>query len=135
MGRTRSRFLRASTAIAAGGNQGQGGLSLFQDVPSEGTWANPATSGLVTVTTSASAAQNISITQVSPTAGVSLSWTDMGLDELWYEVQRSTNGTTWSTIGTTPMNVGTTFTRHGDRDQRLQQPDDQLLPASRPRPS
>jgi hypothetical protein len=88
-----------------------GGVQLHQDLPVEGTWS-PA-DGSVSVTTSASAAQNVTITQVSPAAGVSLSWSDAGLSELWFEVQRSTDDTTWTTVGTTPMNVGTTFTDPG----------------------
>jgi hypothetical protein len=88
-----------------------GGLSLYSDAPNQGFWNNPTNqTATVQFFPNNSAAQSLTITSVSPTTGVTLQWVDQGVSELWYEVQRSTDNTNWTTIGTTSMNIGTVFT-------------------------
>ena len=85
-----------------------GGLSMRQDVPVQSSW-NP-TTGAVNSTSSGSAAGNLAITSIDPTAGITLTWTDQSNSEMWFEVQRSSDGTSWTTVGTTPFDIGTSFT-------------------------
>lgn len=94
-----------------------GGLQLHEQVPNQSTWDQ--NTGIVnyggdvtnhtTPVTTASAAQSLTVAQVSATSGVTLTWSDQSTSELWYEVQRATDGTNFTTIGTTPMNIGTSF--------------------------
>ena len=84
------------------------GLTTRQDVPSQSSWST--VNGLVSFTTSGSAAGPVAITGIDPRSGVTLTWSDQSVSELWFEVQRSTNGTNWTTIGTRPFNIGTSFT-------------------------
>ena len=91
-----------------------GGLQMRSDLPNQGVWTGSTNAGGVGTSVvrnnAQSAAQSLTITSVSASAGVTLQWADQGLDELWYEVQRSTDNVSFKTVGTTPMNIGTTFT-------------------------
>lgn len=92
-----------------------GGLMQYMEVP-HNEFYNPSTGAVLSTSINfndptTSAAGNTAVTNISRTNGVTLTWTDQGASELWFEVQRSSDGgTTWSTIGKTPMIIGTSFT-------------------------
>lgn len=92
-----------------------GGLVQRMDVPHKENFDSNsgivADAGINFSDPATSAAGDTTITAIDPANGVTLTWTDQGVSELWFEVQRSgDNGTTWQTIGRTPMILGTSFT-------------------------
>ena len=88
-----------------------GGLTLYQDVPTQSSWnPNGNTITQVGTTSTGSAAGPLAITGVDPRTGVTLTWSDQSNSELWFEIQRSTDGTHFSSIGTTPFDIGTSYT-------------------------
>ena len=88
-GQTTESVVPAATGTA-------GGLQEFMDVPHQ---QSIDASGNVTDTATGSAAGTLTLA-----AGGKLSWTDQSFSELWFEVQRSTDGgTTWTDIGNAGM--------------------------------
>ena len=81
-----------------------GGFLQASDVPHQQTVD---AQGTVTDTAAGSAAGGLALNATG--GSVALTWTDQSFSELWFEVQRSTDGTNFSDIGTAGFNA-TTFT-------------------------
>ena len=98
---------QTTPAIIPPAGTGTGGLQKLMSTPDKQTID---ATGHITETAGQSAAGTLAATGATSGSGVTLTWTDQSLSELWFEVQRSTSATgPFTTVGTVGMN-GTSFT-------------------------
>jgi hypothetical protein len=89
---------------------GSSNLLPFEDVPVK---SSVDATGKVTSDTTASAAGNLTVAAATGGSGATLTWTDQSLSELWFVVERSTDGgTTFTPIAKAGFDTGT-FTDAG----------------------